>query len=252
MKKLIRLIKANILFLLFLVVIIVVAGFYISKKYVAKSSYIYVQVKVGQGLWWASIERPSFWLIRSLTMDKNNNLSGDGVKLISLNYYPSFQSIQGPSEFTNQFDVYVTLRIPVTKDGGGQYYFNRNLVSIGAPIDIQLPVTQFSGTIVNFSKMTLNNSTEERTVFLSKAGASQDEFQNVNAGDYYFDGQNKVFIVEDKSYQDGTLIIKAKIALTKSYGHLLFGENEVINLNQKFDFITNKAIFYDFVVDRIE
>jgi len=46
-----------------LIVVAVIAVFRFSRT---KPTYLYVEIKMGQGLWWAQTAKPSIWFIKAL------------------------------------------------------------------------------------------------------------------------------------------------------------------------------------------
>lgn len=66
LKKIWKLAIGNYFISIFLAVIIFVGFVSVFKLFFTKPTYVYVKVKMGQGLWWASTAKPSLWFVKSL------------------------------------------------------------------------------------------------------------------------------------------------------------------------------------------
>lgn len=250
MKKLFHFIKKNYFLLIFVFVIFFVALFSFNKSSITKSTYIYAKVKLGQGLWWATTAEPPLWLINSIKKTSGSN-SDTFITVLNTQYYPYF--VTGVNnQFIDQYNTYLTLKLKVSKNSN-DYYFNRSIVAIGAPIDLELSNVQISGTIISFSKELINNQFIEKTIYLTKENPFSWEYGSINVGDYYFDGENKVFeIISKEISDDNYLIVKAKIRLKKINNLLVFGEDRVIMIGKNINIFTNNFSFSNYIISRVE
>src|SRR3970040_1664144 len=82
--------KYNFLILFFIVFSLVIFLIGLVKYFYDGSNYIYVKVKVGQGLWWASTDKPNSWFIDSIKKgEKETDLMGrTQSEILSMTYYP--------------------------------------------------------------------------------------------------------------------------------------------------------------------
>ncbi|NMB84073.1 hypothetical protein GYA28_02180 [Candidatus Roizmanbacteria bacterium] len=243
------------------------------KMFFSKPSYVYVKVKVGQGLWWASTQKPNIWFVNALKdIKEEKDLSGKPtVKVLKIEYYPSIYQ----SGYLGQYDVYITAMLKVSQLGkSGKYNFNRSTIGIGAPIDFEFSKVQFSGTITELSERPLNENYIEKTVYLTKKYASQLEYQDIKVGDEYSNGQEVIFKILEKSAGDInelniidrsdsetvdllsekrlTIFVKATIKVKKTDGKLIFAEEQMVVPQNRFIISTENFVFKDFFVSKIE
>ena len=66
LKKLWRFAVNNYFISIFLAAIAFVGVVSIYKLFFVQPTFVYAKVKVGQGLWWATTQRPSFWFVEAL------------------------------------------------------------------------------------------------------------------------------------------------------------------------------------------
>ena len=246
MKILIKLLKKHFILLTFVFVAFLVITLIINKKYFSKSYYLYIRVKIGQGLWWASTTEPSLRLINSI---KDNIQHQPDIKLY---YYPiQTKEVNYQSNSIDRYVSYLDLKLKVNKTNNS-YLYNRSAIAIGAPIDIDFNQIQISGTIMSFSPSPIIDQYIEKTIYLTKNNPNDWEYNAVKINDYYHNGVNKVFIIIDKQNIDGNLLIKAKIKLKLVNNQLIFGEDQTIAVNKKFYLFTQSFIFDDYSVSQIE
>ncbi|MCX6731058.1 MAG: hypothetical protein NTZ55_04365, partial [Candidatus Roizmanbacteria bacterium] len=146
-KKILFFLKKNFILAIFILCIGLVGLIAFYKIFLSKPTYVYVKVRVGQGLWWASTQRPGTWFIHAIKNTKAQlDLTGKPIaEVLDVYYYPYWGG--------NQYDVYVTLRLKVTKVGAtGVYNYNRETIGVSAPIDLEFSNTQFSGTIITLTE----------------------------------------------------------------------------------------------------
>lgn len=252
MKKLFNFIKKNYFLLIFAFIIFSVGLFSFYKLFITKPTYIYVKVKLGQGLWWATTAEPPLWLINSLNKRANNS----NIKIEKINYYPYYISgtnAQTINQYNDQYNVYITLKIKVTTNKTvDTFYFNRSVIAVGSPIDLAFPNIQVSGVIMAYSRQPIIDSNTDKIIFLTKNNPDDWEYEAIKIGDYYFDGENKVFEILDKEIADNFLTVKTKIKLKKINNQLVFGEDRVITVGKNINISTNNFTFNHYVISRID
>lgn len=253
MKKLLHFIKKNYYLLAFAVIISFVTLFSFNKLFRSDQTYIYAKVKIGQGLWWATTAEPPLWLVNSLSKSYEDT----EVKVLKINYYPA--AISGAndqllSQDNDQYNTYLTLKLKVTTSKNNHsFYFNRSIVAVGSPIDLDISNVQVSGTIISFSKQLINDQYVERYIYLSKENPYSWEYEAIKIGDYYFDGENRVFEIMGKEMSNNnSLIVKAKIRLKEINSLLVFGEERVITTGKNINIFTNDFSFNNYTVSRID
>lgn len=265
-KKFIKLATDNYFISVFLAAILFVGVVSVYKLFFTKPTYVYAKVKMGQGLWWASTQKPAIWFVDALKKgDVERSLTGKPTaEIIGIRYYPWYGS--------GQYDVYLTLKLKVSGNPKtGKYNFKRSAIGVGSPIDLEFPSTQFSGTIIELDVSPLNDSYITKTVDLTKTWAYPWEADAITVGDTYFDGEQTVFqIIEKKVYDSQesynpsglyypadadrkkNITVKAKIKLKKKNSKLIFGEEQIINLGKTINISTSHFTFQDYVVGAIE
>lgn len=239
----------------------------IYKLYIKKPTYIYVKVKVGQGYWWASTQKPSMWYLKAIQSAKEEvDLTGKPTaKVLRVAYYPWYGS--------NQYDVYVTLQLQVSKVGRqGSYNFKRETIGVGGPIDLEFKNVQFSGTIIALSEKPIAPITKTRVVYLTKKYTYPWEYDAIQIGDYFNDGNSNVIeilekakgetnevIINDLGKLSSTetetyryILLKIKMRVREEEGQMLYGDEIIISPGRNLGFITNGFTFNDYVVSKIE
>jgi hypothetical protein len=257
----------NYFILIFLTCIAFVSVVAFYKLFISKPHYVYARVKVGQGLWWASTQKPSYWMVKGFKKGEQSlDLTGKPtVTIEEVRYYPYSN--------TNQYDIYLTLKLMVSSLGkSGKYNFNRSTIGIGAPIDLEFPDIQVSGTIINLSPSPFKDQYIEKTIYLANRYAYSWDYDNVKIGDSYFDGVDKVFEIIDKSeggmsqiltsdrgrYDPTTqdvrkyTVIKARVKVKKVDGQYIFGEEQVIANGKTFNMATPNFSFVDYMISKVE
>ncbi|EKE14682.1 MAG: hypothetical protein ACD_12C00343G0002 [uncultured bacterium] len=89
---------------------------------------------------------------------------------------------------------------------------------------------------------------------MSKENPSLWEYESINIGGYYFDGEDKMFeiLAKEVSNTGNTLTVKVKIKLMNLNGRLIFAEDKVITVGKNINIFTNDFIFNNYVVSRID
>ncbi|MCX6732684.1 MAG: hypothetical protein NTV98_04045 [Candidatus Roizmanbacteria bacterium] len=266
-KNLLFFLKKNYFLLIFAGCIGFVGLFAFYKIFISKPTYIYVKVKVGQGLWWASTQRPNIWLVRAIEQAKEKkDITGKPlIKILNVSYYPYYGS--------GQYEVYVTARIMVSMVGStNTYNFNRETIGISSPIDFELPNTQFSGTIIDMSDQPIKENNVEKIIYLTKKYTYPWEFDEIELGDSFSNGKQIIFEILDKAKGETNevltneigklistdsetyryIIIKAKIQVKEIDNKLFFAEELTISPGRGLGFITDHSTLNDYFVSKVE
>lgn len=257
MKKALKLITNNLFIFLVISGVIFAVFISVSKALFSKPNYVYARIKVSQGLWWANTSRPQIWLIAPLKKGvmESNLLGEPTAEIQSVTYYPWFD------QPTSQYNAFMNVKLRVS--GGGKqnsYQYNRSTLSVGSAVDFEFPTVSLSGTVIELSNSPLKNDYQEKIVVLSKSYALDWEYEDIKMGDKYFDGEDVVFEIVDKSAVDeyssilnfdqvytGSAVsatsfpqirkritIKAKIKVKKINGYYVFGEEQVVATGKEF------------------
>jgi len=266
-KTLIKIAKNNLLILVIISCIGFVGLVSVYRMFIQKPTYVYVRVKVGQGYWWASTQKPSLWYVRAIQAAKEEkDLKGEPIaKILRVAYYPWYGS--------NNFDIYVTLQLKVSQTGKkGTYSFKRDTIAVSAPIDLEFPNVQFSGTITALSDKPFEQNLTDKTVYLTKKYTYPWEYDTIQIGDYFNDGNGKVVEVLEKAKGETSEVLVNELgkllpAQTETYQYIhlkvllrlrpqndqwIYGEEIIVSPGRGFGFVTNNFTFNDYVVAKIE
>jgi len=266
LKKIIRFLIDNYFLSIFFACVAFVALVSIYKLFFVKPTYVYVKVKVGQGLWWASTQKPSIWFVKNFKKgDQELNLNGRPIaEILSVRYYPWWGS--------NQYDVYLIMKLKVKKMSSGKYNFKRSTIGVGAPVDFEFPKVQFSGTITELSEKSIKESYREKIIIITKRNANPWEYDSIKIGDFYFDGQEKVAEVLEKNasntqtlvsdtlgnYPDITpeqrkyIFVKLKLKGKIKDNQFVFGEEQIIAPGKTINLATQNFQFQDYLVAKVD
>lgn len=269
--------KYNFLVLFFIVFSLIIFLIGLAKYLNDESNYIYVKIKVGQGLWWASTDKPNFWFVNSIKKgEKETDIMGrTQSEILSITHYPILA--ENTENNFPKFDIFVNLKLRAAFDkNDSTYTFKRDKVSVASPIEFQFPSVNITGTVIEISKTLFQYKYVNKTVYLiSNQGYLKDSpyfFDNIQIGDKYFNGQENVFEVLDKRleqsiiiapdssgriYEQQTqaiqnIIIKAKVKLIEKNGQYFYGEEKIIRNGDQAAFLTNRFNFGDFSIAKIE
>jgi len=274
LKKIIRFLIDNYFLSIFFGCIAFVALVSFYKLFISKPTYVYVKVKVGQGLWWASTQKPSIWFVKNFKKgDQELDLTGKPIaQILSVRYYPV--SVLNHYVY-NQYDIYLLMKLKVSKMGSGKYNFKRSAIGVGAPVDFEFPKVQFSGTITALSEKPIKESYQEKIIYISKSFAYPWEYEAIKIGDKYFDGQENVIEILDKQIDESNYVspifksqnnylnlesgqkifnlqIKLKIKGQIKDNQFVFGEEQIITFGKTIYLTTQNFQFQDFVITKIE
>lgn len=252
--------------------IIIGIGLFVVYVYLLKApdspkENIYVKIKLNQGLWWVTNAKPGIWFLDSLKKGEKelDFLKRPIAELVAVRYYHQ------QNYDLNQFDIYVVVKLSVDKINN-RYIYKRSKIAVGAPIDLDFPSSQVTGTIVAVSSTRTDNIFVERNITLTKKFAFPWEYDAINIGDKYFDGEDNILEITEKEAVDTGLLttdyygnsnpavlegrkfitVKAKIKLRKNINsQLIFGEEQVVKKNSFANLTTNSYVLMDFVVSDI-
>jgi hypothetical protein len=256
-------------FLTVFVLIVIVFGLIFALKFFSKPTYAYVRIQIN---WPASYySKPYLWLVDSIKKDvvQENIFGQSSIKVLGIKYYPQNDGSES---------IYVDMKLLVGYDKKtGVYTYQRLPMGVGSPIDISLPVSQFSGTVININNQPLQNNYIQKNVLLVyKQGYNKDSpylYNNIQVGDKYFDGQRNVFEILDKNIDkniinvfnnfdnqvytkeiDSTqnIVIKAKISVVKKDNQYIYGENQIVKMGDSLQISTDNLDLGNFIIAGIE
>ncbi len=266
-KKLYRFAINNYFIAIFFASIAFVGVVSLYKLFFVKPTYVYAKVKMGQGLWWASTQKPSMWFIESLkkTKEEYDLLGQPQAQILSIRYYPWWVS--------NQYDVYLIMKLKVSRLGKtGKYNFKRSSIGVGSPVDFDFPQAAFSGTIIEISEKPIKENYQEKIIYLSKPYAYSWEYEGIKIGDKYFDGEETVVEILEKSAGEISsviapyksiinpalgqtrrdLFVKLKIKGRKIGSNFIFGEEQIIAPGKTINIATDNFQFTDYLIAGVE
>ncbi len=271
-KKTLKFARDNYLVSIFVALIIFV-GFVAAFKIVfSKPTYIYVRVKLGQGLWWAATSKPSIWLVKSIKKGEiEYDLLGNPLaEVTEVRYYP----------MGTEYNTYLTVKLRASQNKRTKkYVFKRSVIAVGAPVDFEFPSSQITGTVVAINNKPFEDKYVDKIVHFYRRLSYPWQYDNIKIGDRYFDGQDTVFEVLDKSLEvipsgvsftdvvDGeesvffsnarelvgkVIFIKAKLKLKQTPGNLIYGEEYNVNAGGMIGIQTSDYNYEGFTIAKIE
>lgn len=275
-RKVVKTAKKHYLFFLFILGVLFVGTFIVSKALFSKPTYVYVKVKMGQGLWWASTAKPNIWYASSFKKgDIKYSISGrPEAQIVSVKKYPSLT----PSWISNQYDVYVVLKLAAGSNRKtGEYSFNRGVLSVGSSFSLQFPRAELTGTIVDLSPSQFRESYIEKDVYLIYQGGYNKDFSyrydSIKVGSTYSDGEDEVVRIMEKSLEKNiwpvannftgeiyereiestqNIIVKIRVKLKEKPEGLFYGEDYKVVPNASVPFATDDYYFENFQIRKIE
>ncbi len=177
----------------------------------------------------------------------------------------------------DQYDVYLTLKLRVSViSRAKKYNFKRSTLGVGAPIELELSSAQVSGTVIGISETPFDEKYTEKTVFLTKQYSYPWEYEGIKIGDKYFDGEDNVFEVLDKSPRESrniltpqrtttssffsqqaseqrqTITVKAKVKVKEAGDQFVFGEEQKLYVGKTLAISTPSFNFQDYIIGKIE
>lgn len=244
-----------------------------TKLFTSKPDYIYTKVKVSQGLWWASVTRPNIWYLDSLEPNEQELGLGDKpiATLLSFTYYPYIQDLRNTNAETS-YNIYLKLKLQVTKRQNGELIYKRESLGVGSPIEVNLPTTKLTGTVIEISNNPIEEKFVKKTIYLTGLNAFPWEYESIKVGDTYNDGQQEIFRVLEKSSLDTKVLaydiignnlpniqesrkyvsIKAETVLKEKNGRLLLGEEQEILVGMPFNLVTQNYNYSNLVISKVE
>jgi hypothetical protein len=255
--KIIKFVKNNILVTAFISIIATIVLITFFMLFFDKSDqFIYARIKVSQGYWWATTTKPKNWYTKSIKkgLKQTNFLGNPTAEIVSVYYYPNQP---------NSFNTYLDVKLKANKEDN-KYYFNRSQIGISSPIDLEFPGLNISGTIIQLSDSEFKNDDITKVIQLEKELASPWEYNQIQIGDSYSNGNTKVFEIKDKTIISNKpaslnsfgqiavnkqhILVTAEIKLKKVKGNYIFGEEQIVRLNQPLEIATSNFYFDNYVI----
>lgn len=266
-KKLFSFLKAYyIIFsvLCILLLIGIIAGY---KIFLQKPTYIYTKIKVGQPIWWAVSTKPSIWYMNAMNKGdiSYDFLGRSEAEILDKNVYLW--------SGTEEYDIYLTVKMKVNKNNPYEpFIFNRSVISVGSPIEIQFLKENIKGTIIAVSDHFFKDRFIEKFVYLEKRDAYPSEYAAINIGDFVTDGDQTVFSILNKDITEttnftsnsygnsnintvenrGYITIKAKVKLKQIANKYVLGEEKIVEAGRILDLSLGNYVLKDFFVSKIE
>lgn len=269
-KKGIRFAQANYILTAFLFIILFVGIIILFKVVTGEKETLYVKVKVSQGLWWASTQRPAIWIADSLKKgDQELTLSGEPrATIMEVRSYP----IGVPNLGSEQYEIFLTTKLETNfNEKQKSYIYNRAPIAVGVPIDFEFESVHISGTVTDFSASPFKTEYTEKTIDIVKYWAYPSEFDAVEVGDTYFDGEDTVIEILSKRYDPAyeqysglgnnyaietekriNLFVTARIKVQPKKGLYVFREDFPIQVGKKISFQTPSYYFDQFTINSIQ
>lgn len=276
-KKLFRFLRKNYLLSVFFAVIVFVCG-YVAIQFIFSKPYeVYAKIELGQGLWWASFEKPNLWFAKGIKVgDKEYNLLGQPTaEVLNVTYYPFFSYNTGAHN--DQYDIYLIVKLRASYNKRvKKFVYNRSDLAVGSAININLSSSEITGSIIALSRQPIINNYVVKTITLTDfAGYRKDNsymYDNIDIGGTYFNGQETVFQVLSKSLQpmdivspdlygnitdhltnvQQNIVVKARIKLEKKGNQYFFGDGQGIKIGAPLGVSTSNYTFEGFQVSNIE
>lgn len=271
--KKLKLPLTTILFIVIPIIVVVVAIFKLANT---NEKTVYARIKIAQGYWWASTKDPAYWIPRSIKKgDKEYGFFNQPIAEIEeVRYYPGDK--QSPEE-TN-YNVILIAKLQASYNKSNKTYtFKRADLTVGSPVEIDTSKTLITGVVMQISDTPLQDNYIEKTVTLTKYEAYFWEYSNINIGDTYFDGVDKVFEITGKnlagssSYFTRTtynsngvqkiidsatdkkyrIILQAKIKVIDEDGRFLYGE-KVVQKSSEFSLSTADSQIKEYFITSLK
>lgn len=192
--------NARLLIGIFLFITILTGIYAFTQRASKPQATVYVKLKLSQGLWWTTNANPPIWLAQTINPgDFEKDIFGNEIAtVISKTYYSA-----EPLKFPNQHEVYLTLKLATKQDSGtGKHRYKRSPLSVGSPLNIDLSSATLTGSVMSISSQEPQEKYLTKQITLAKQYAyytdSPDEFNSIQIGDSYFDGQDIAFKITDK------------------------------------------------------
>lgn len=271
-KKLLTFARKNYFIPIFVAIVFFVGAFACYKLFFDTSTFIYVKVKVGQGLWWANTLKPSSSIANAIKKgDQSYDILGKTqAEVISVRRYPTWGN--------TQYDVDLILKLKVNKNSKTETYtFNRSTISIGSPVEIEFPKADITGTVIDLKEKPFVDKYVDKIILLVNQGGYNKDFpyryENIQIGDTYFDGEENVFEILDKKLEKNiwtivnnlngqiyeqsvsttqNILVRAKIRVREVDKQFYFGSDYKVNTNASIPFSTPNFYFEAFLIRKVE
>lgn len=198
-------------FISFIVAITILTVLVSLFRYVsAPSQEIYVKIRLGQGLWWANTSKPPVWFPPAIQKgQKQKDLLGKTkAEIVEVRHYPSKASPDS-LDLPAEYNIYTTIKLNIKRSPGtGKYVYNRTPVLVGSPIELEFPTVDITGTVIAVNETPIEDIYLEKEIVLFKKFSYPWEFDEIEIGDKYFDGEESVFEITGKR-KTSTAIIDA-------------------------------------------
>jgi len=265
-KKLIRFARDNYIISLF-IAIVAFTLFVAAFKYVtAEKTYSYAKVKVSQGLWWASTNKPNIWLANAIKKgDTELSLGGKPLaEILSVRVYPW--------SLSDQYDIFLNVKLLVDKSSSrGTYTYKRSQLAVGSPVDFEFQNSQYSGTVLALSENPFEEKKSKKIITLYKAFAVPWEYEAIVVSDEYHDREEVVFKILDKKYIPSysmyssygnnyavesepkiTITVIAEVLVSEIDGMIVFGEEQILKQGSTMRITTPHYAFSNYYIEKIE
>ncbi len=257
--------RQNLILISFILALIFTIAFiFFFKPQLGENKYLYVTIKLNQGVWWSISLRPGIWFLNGLKKGdyESDFFNNKSAEIISIKYYQ-----QQDFANVNKFDIFVTLKLKASLVND-QYFYKRVNLLIGSPINFYFKKTYLTGTIIDI-KDNLEDNYIEKTVKITKKQASPWEYDIIKIGDKYFDGENYLLEVIDKktfpvslittdyygannfNYMESRQFIEVvlKVKFKKNNkNQYIFGEEQVIKKGDVVNFATDNMLFVGYSI----
>ena len=262
MKKILKIVRyawkiaADNYFISIFIAIVAFVGFVsVFKLFTAKGQVVYTTVKVSQGLWWANTLNAPVWMIQNLKKgDVEKSLTGGTVaEIVEVHYYPA----QNPQSIhTQEYNIFLTVRLIADYNSRRKAYsFKRSTIGIGSPIEFEFENVQIAGTILSLSTQPPKNQYVNKTVTFYKPFVDVREYDSIQIGDKYFDGEDEIIKIIDKSatttqagyiegrrigYGEGLMDVEvtAQMKLKQIGDNLMYNDEYVMQTGREINFAT--------------
>ncbi len=278
LKKIFKKLTYHYVIVIFVVVISIITSYSVYKVFFTSSSTIYVRIKFGQGLWWASTSKPNIWFINAIKKgEKEYDLFGkSSAELVEIRYYPAQDSDQQVKNNTG-YDIFLTLKLNANFNKKiNKFMYKRAIINVGSPIEVELSSVHVTGTVIAIDTKNFQDKYVDKTVLLVyQQGFYADYpylYDSIIIGSKYFDGVDNVFEILDKKIQENiisvpdsrgnlltqpmntiqNIVVKAKLRVKEKNGQLFYAEEQPIRVGSTLFLTTPTHMFNEYTVSQIE
>lgn len=132
--KILRIIKKNYPIVIVVLALLLVAVVTLAKVFAPTPKYVYVKVRLGQGLWWAGTLKPNIWFTDSLKKgEKELNIQGEPTsEILEVRYYP----YKSESSKETLYNVFLAVKLAVNVSRKTEVInYSKYPIIVGAPIE---------------------------------------------------------------------------------------------------------------------